>query len=308
MLEVFDAVKKVAPTDATVLILGESGTGKELVARYVHHLSPRNERLFTAVNCSVLRDTFLESELFGHVRGAYTGAVSSKKGLLELAHGGSFFLDEVAEVSVPVQAKLLRVLEERSFMRLGGTETINVDVRLIAATNKNLEEYVRDGKFRDDLYYRINAFTITIPPLRERREDIPLLCYHFLKKHCRKMGRRIHEIDSGAMDALMNHDWPGNVRELDKAIERAVILETGEIITAEDLPGRVSSSTAPKASQVTTLPYREAKRNLTEAFDREYVEGVLKDSEGNVTKAAERAGMDRRNFQRLMKHAGISPQ
>jgi len=308
MIEVFDAVRKVAPTDTTVLILGESGTGKELIARYIHHLSSRKDRLFTAINCSVLRDMFLESELFGHVKGAYTGAVSSKRGLLEIAHRGSFFLDEVAEVCVPVQAKLLRVLEDKTFMRLGGTDTISVDIRLIVATNKDLDACVKNGDFRDDLFYRLNTFTITLPPLRERTDDVPLLAYHFLKKHCKELGKRIHEIGDDAMDALISYNWPGNVRELDKIIERGVILENSEIMTLENLPEKLASNSSPEAGSTEKICYTKAKKRLLEEFDRNYAVNLLIKHNGNVTHASEEAGMDRANFQRLMRKTGVKSE
>jgi len=307
MKSVLDAAAKVAATDATVLLLGESGTGKELVARYVHHLSPRNDALFTAVNCALLRDMFLESELFGHVKGAFTGAVASKRGLFEIAHGGTFFLDEVADVSLPVQAKLLRVLEERSFMRLGGTETINVDIRLIAATNKDPEKCIQEGTFRDDFYYRLNVFSIRVPPLRERKEDVPPLAYHFLRRHCTNLGKRVEEISPEAMDALMAHDWPGNVRELKNASERGVLLARGSALSTDDLPSETVSGKADLAHPSHGAPYKEAKQHLLETFTGDYVHRLLRKHKGNITRAAEEAGMHRANFQRLVRKAGVEP-
>jgi len=307
MKAVLDAAAKVAPTDTTVLVTGESGAGKELVARYIHQLSPRKDSLFTAVNCAVLREQFLESELFGHVKGAFTGAVASKRGLLEIADGGTFFLDEVADVSPPVQAKLLRVLEERCFMRLGGTETIHVDVRLMAATNKDLEECVREGSFREDLYYRINVFSTALPPLRERREDIPPLAYHLLRKHSRRLGRRTMEISMEAMQALTAYDWPGNVRELANAVEGAIILASGGVLSADDLPRKVAANGTPSVSGPADIPYKEAKQQLVERFNRDFVLRLLGKHKGNVTHAARDAGMNRANFQRLMRKADVQP-
>jgi DNA-binding NtrC family response regulator len=305
MKSVFDEVEKVAPTDTTVLLLGESGTGKELIARYIHHLSPRKNNLFTAINCGILRDVFLESELFGHVKGAFTGAVASKRGLLEIADGGTFFLDEVGEVSLPVQAKLLRVLEEQSFMRLGGTETIKVDVRLIAATNKDLEKCIKEGAFRDDLYYRLNVFSVRLPSLKERRDDIPLLAYHFLRQHCKKLGRHVTEFSPAALEALQTYDWPGNVRELENAIERGLILAKGDRLSSKNLPSRVTSREVVTGETPSGLTYREAKQALLGSFNRDFVLRLLQKHEGNITHAANEAGMDRANFRRLMRNAGV---
>jgi len=304
MQGVLDAAAKVAPADTTVLLNGESGTGKELIARHIHHLSPRRDRLFTAVNCAVLREQFLESELFGHVKGAFTGAVMAKRGLLEVAHKGTFFMDEIADVSPPVQAKLLRVLEERSFMRLGGTEAVNVNIRLIAATNKDLETCVREGTFREDLYYRLNVFSLTAPPLRERREDISALAHYFLKKLGLELGKQLDGISPEALAALAAYDWPGNVRELRNAIERGIILAAGGMLTSSELPDKLSATGAPDTA-VPATAYREAKRLLLEKFNRDFVTRTLAECDGVVTRAAERAGMNRANFQRLMRNAGI---
>jgi len=305
MKKVFDEAKKVGPTNTTALLLGESGTGKELIARYTHHLSPRGNKLFTAVNCGILRDVFLESELFGHVKGAFTGAVESKKGLLEVADGGTFFLDEIAEVSLPVQAKFLRVLEERSFMRLGGTQTIEVDIRLIAATNKDLEECIRKGTFRDDLYYRLNVFSIHIPALRERKEDIPLLAYHFLRQHCKKLGKHITEISPEAMEALKTYDWPGNVRELENAIERAIILTNDDTLPSINLPQKVKATAADSLPDISGTTYQKAKHAFFKDFNRKYIRKLLGKHEGNLTHAAKEAGMDRANFKRLIRNTDM---
>ncbi|HEY4490758.1 MAG TPA: sigma 54-interacting transcriptional regulator, partial [Acidobacteriota bacterium] len=236
MRKVYDFIAKAAPTDSTVLLYGESGTGKELAARAIHLNSRRTAKPFVPINCGALAETLLESELFGHEKGAFTGAIAQKKGKLEVADGGTVFLDEVSEMSPALQVKLLRVLQEREFDRVGGTRPIRVDVRLIAATNKNLEEVVKAGTFRNDLYYRLNVVTLMMPPLRDRREDIPLLASYFALKCSKKVQRRIKGISPEARETLMHYDWPGNVRELENAIERAVVLGSTEMILQEDLP------------------------------------------------------------------------
>ena len=220
-------VETVAPTDSTVLIRGETGTGKELIARALHELSPRRERTFVKINCAAIPTGLLESELFGHEKGAFTGAITQKIGRFELAHEGTLFLDEVGDIPPELQPKLLRVLQEQEFERLGSTRTVRVDVRLVAATNRDLAQMVADGQFRSDLYYRLNVFPVMLPPLRERRDDIPRLVRHFAQKVARRMGRRIETIPAEAMDALVQYPWPGNVRELENVIERAVILSPG---------------------------------------------------------------------------------
>lgn len=236
MQAVFDLIRKVAKTKATVLVTGESGTGKELVAKAIHYNSPRHKQPFISVNCAALPETLLESELFGHEKGSFTGATSLRKGRFELADGGTLFLDEVSEMSPSLQVKLLRVLQEREFERVGGTKTIKVDVRIIAASNKDLREEVESGHFREDLYYRLNVVHIHLPPLRERTDDIPLLVAHFLKKYAKEMGEKEIKIAPEALNLIYNYTWPGNVRELENAIERAVILCSGQEIKPEHLP------------------------------------------------------------------------
>src|SRR2546428_307177 len=236
MREVFQFIDKVASTDSTVLLCGESGTGKELVARAIHVNSPRAGKPFVAINCAALTETLLESELLGHERGAFTGAVAQKRGKFEAADGGTVFLDEIAELAPSLQAKLLRVLQEREFDRVGGTRPVKVDIRVIAASNKNLQEAIRNGTFRQDLYYRLNVVSLTMPPLRDRREDIPLLASSFATKFSNKSKKRVLGISAQASASLMNYDWPGNVRELENAIERAVVLGSDELIRPEDLP------------------------------------------------------------------------
>ncbi|OAG28157.1 sigma-54-dependent transcriptional regulator [Thermodesulfatator autotrophicus] len=236
MRQVFALIEKVADTDATVLVLGESGTGKELVARAIHAASSRREGPFIPVNCGAIPEELLESELFGHEKGAFTGAIKTRIGRFELAHGGTIFLDEIAEMSPKLQVKLLRVLQERAFERVGGTRSIKVDIRVIAATNKDLQKEVREGRFREDLYYRLNVIPIELPPLRERKEDIPLLIEHFLARFNRQKKRNIRGLSKEAMECLMKYHWPGNVRELENVIERMVILANGEQLTLEDVP------------------------------------------------------------------------
>jgi two-component system NtrC family response regulator len=244
MQEVLSVVRRVAPSDATVLIRGESGTGKELIARAIHYASPRAARALVKVNCAALAESLLEAELFGHEKGAFTGAVAARKGRFELADGGSLFLDEIGDLAAHLQVKLLRVLQEREFERVGSSRPIKVDVRLLAATHRNLEALVREGRFRDDLYYRINVVTIPLPALRERREDLPPLIDHFLRVFAEKNGKRIRGLTREARDALLRYDYPGNVRELENLIERAVVLTRDDVIGLGDLPLTVEAQPA----------------------------------------------------------------
>src|ERR1700758_1087641 len=236
MKEVFQFVARVAPTESTVLIEGESGTGKELAARALHRNGRRSGKPFVAINCAAIPETLLESELFGHERGAFTGAASQKKGRLEVADGGVAFLDEIGELAPALQVKLLRVLQEREFERVGGTQTIKVDIRLIAATNRDLNEAVRKGEFRQDLYYRLAVVKLTMPPLRERKEDIPILTRHFVQKYAKRCKVKAKPVSREAMAALVHYDWPGNVRELENAIERALVMGSSDVVLLEDLP------------------------------------------------------------------------
>ena len=235
MLQIYNLIKQVGGTKTNVLISGESGTGKELVARAIHQMSPRAGKPFVTINCSAIPDSLMESELFGHVKGAFTGAVASKKGLFEIAHGGTVFLDEIGDLSPLIQVKLLRVIQEREFMRVGETETVSVDVRILAATNRDLEREIIQGRFREDLFFRLNVVHLHLPPLRERREDIPLLAQYFLEKYSRELEKDVRSISSYALDALMNYNFPGNVRELENIIERSVALESSNIILPESL-------------------------------------------------------------------------
>ncbi|MCA9522329.1 MAG: sigma-54-dependent Fis family transcriptional regulator [Myxococcales bacterium] len=238
MKRTLEMVRQVAPSSATVLLQGESGTGKELVARAIHHHSPRSKAPFIAVNCAAIPEGILESELFGYERGAFTGAVARKEGRFKLADGGTLFLDEIGEMSPQLQVKLLRVLQEAAFERLGGTQTLRVDLRIVAASNRDLAQEVRRGRFRDDLFYRLNVIAITLPPLRERADDVPLLCHHFLKRYAQKNNKTIRGISKEAMELLIDYDWPGNVRELENTIERAVVLSKSDVIGPEEIPAR----------------------------------------------------------------------
>ncbi|RKY60358.1 MAG: hypothetical protein DRP94_00795 [Candidatus Latescibacterota bacterium] len=293
MRKVLELIDKVAPTDATVLVLGESGTGKELVARRIHHTSPRRDKPLVAVHCATFPENLLESELFGYERGAFTGANRRKVGHFEYADGGTIFLDEVGELPASVQAKLLRFLQERQFTRLGGVEPVRVDVRVIAATNRDLEREVREGRFREDLFYRLNVFPIELPPLRERREDIPLLVEHFL----RQRNRPPDVVSPEAMEALLAYDWPGNVRELENVIERALILAGEGRITPDLLPfGR------PKAGAKVELP--DEGVNLEEV-ERELITQALEKAGWNKAKAAKLLGITRRRLYSRMEALGI---
>ncbi|MBO8456637.1 MAG: sigma-54-dependent Fis family transcriptional regulator, partial [Spirochaetes bacterium] len=240
--KVFDLVKKVAPSKASVLITGESGVGKEMIANALHNLSPRKDKPFIKVHCAALSDSLLESELFGHEKGAFTGAIAMKRGRFELAHEGTIFLDEIGEISQNVQVKLLRVIQERKFERVGGEETLDVDVRIIAATNRNLEEEIKKGNFREDLYYRLNVVNINVPPLRERKDDIPIMVNNFIRKFSKENNKNITTVDTKAKNALYSYDWPGNIRELRNCIEGAVVIAEGSTLRLEDLPPAVRKS------------------------------------------------------------------
>ncbi len=302
MHEVYDFVSRVAGRDSTVLISGESGTGKELVARAVHTNSTRAEKPFVAINCAAITETLLESELFGHERGAFTGAVSQKKGKLEVAEGGTVFLDEIGELAVPMQAKLLRVLQEREFERVGGTRPIKLDVRLIAATNRDLKEASRTGAFRPDLYYRLNVVSLHMPALRERREDIPMLAAFFAANYAEKVKRRVNGVSPEARACLVRYDWPGNVRELENAIERAVVLGSTEILLPEDLPDSILEETAASGEPVSALHdgIREAKKIL--------IERAIEQANGNYTDAAKILGVHPNHLFRLIRTLNLKPK
>jgi DNA-binding NtrC family response regulator len=301
MVEVLDTVRQVAPSRATVLIQGESGTGKEVVARAVHQLSPRRNGPFLAVHCAALSESLLESELFGHEKGAFTGALERRLGRFEEADGGTIFLDEIGEIDPAVQVKILRVLGERQFERVGGSKTLSVDVRLVAATNRNLEELVKAGKFRDDLFYRLQVVTITLPPLRQRGEDVVLLANAFLREYARENNKVISEITPEAMNALQLYQWPGNVRELRTAIERAVVLARGEKIGLRDLPPAVSAVVETAHEQGTVPPEQLAKSAMTlDEVERLMIINALKATEGNRSESARRLGISRRTLHRKL--------
>lgn len=296
MRELFALLENVAETDSTVLIYGESGTGKELVARALHYNGPRKEGHFVPVNCAALPEALLESELFGYERGAFTGATRSKPGRFELADGGTLFLDEVGEMGQAVQAKLLRVLDQREFERLGGTKTIRTDVRIIAATNRDLETDVASGRFRRDLFYRLNVVSIHLPPLRERREDIPLLVEHFVRKLNEKMGRKVKGVSSEAMRLLMDYDWPGNVRELENAIESAFVIGRRDVIRPEDLPEVVRRKRVPAVPE---------GRGLLEEGERQALLAALERAGWNRGEAARLLGISRATLWRKMRKHGL---
>ena len=302
MRDVYQFIARVAPTTSTVLIWGESGTGKELAARAIHLNSPRQNKPFVAINCAALTETLLESELFGHEKGAFTGALVQKKGKLEIAEGGTLFLDEVGEMPALLQAKLLRVLQEREYERVGGTRTLKVDIRLIAATNKDLEEAIRQGTFRQDLYYRLNVVSLSMPPLRERREDVPLLANYFVQKYSDKCNRKVRGISSEARARLMNYDWPGNVRELENAIERAVVLGTTDMILPEDLPEAALETALPASGGVAN--YHEA---VTEAKKRLILK-AFEQAGGNYTEAAKLLGVHPNYLHRLIRNMNLKPE
>ncbi len=305
MRSVFKLVETVSYSTATVLIQGESGTGKELVARAIHYRSPRKDKPFVAVNCSALTDTLLESELFGHMKGSFTGATGNKKGLFEAADGGTIFLDEIGDIPQATQVRLLRVLQEGEVKRVGANETLKVDVRVITATNVDLTRAKEQGKFREDLFYRLNVITVQLPPLRDRPEDIPLLSHHFLKIYAQKIGKKVLTITPSAMEALTTARWVGNVRELENCIERAVVLTASETIDFEDLPPEIRNNQRGggevEVFSLAHLPYAQAKKLAMRAFERRYLSALLEKSIGNVSSAARAAGVDRSNFRRLLK-------
>ncbi len=294
MQEVFDLIQEVAPTESTVLITGETGTGKELVAKAIHTRSSRAQGPFVAVNCGALPEHLMESELFGHQKGAFTDAKTTKKGRLELAFGGSLFLDEVGEISLRMQIDLLRVLEERTFYRVGGTQPIEADFRVIVATNRDLEQAVREKSFRQDLYYRLKVISLEIPPLRKRKEDIPLLADHFRFRFAQETNKEIDSISREALDEMMLYDWPGNVRELENAIERAVVVGKSRSIQPQDLP--IFSSTQSKDHQDQSL--RE--------IEKEHISSVLEQTNWNIKKSAETLGIDRSTLYHKIKRYGLS--
>ena len=303
MQSLFQLIETIAPTTSTVLLSGESGTGKELVARAIHFNSPRKDRPFVAVNCGALPETLLESELFGHMKGSFTGADSNRKGLVEIADKGSIFLDEIGEMSPMMQVKLLRVLQERKFRRVGGSEEVDADIRVIAATNRDLAQMVEEGKFREDLYYRINVIPVHLPPLREREGDVALLAEHFVARFSQAMGKSLRAIADDARDLLEAYPWPGNIRELENAMERAVALERTDVIEAGSLPAAVMPGGARRSSQagLPQLPQGFDLEQHVQEIEREYIAEALRRADGAKMKAAELLGMTFRSFRYYMK-------
>ncbi len=305
MVEIFNLVSRVGQSKAGVLIIGESGTGKELVAKAVHHRSPRANRPFVTVNCSAIPENLLESEMFGHVKGSFTGAIANKQGLVDAAHTGTLFLDEVGDFPAAMQPKLLRFLQEKEFRQVGGNESVKVDVRVIAATNKDLEAEMERGNFREDLYYRLNVIRIVIPPLREREEDVPLLIDHFLAKFCKEQKKRISKVSSLAMRVLCNYEYPGNVRELENIIERCVTLEQSDQITAENLPPRLCEKAGPcnTATQEIRIPDEGIDLGDTlDKMERSLLARALDIAGGNRARASRLLGISMRSLRyRLMK-------
>ena len=302
MKEIFQFLARVAPTDSTVLIEGESGTGKELAARALHRNGHRANRPFVAINCAAIPETLLETELFGHERGAFTGAAAQKKGRLEMADGGVVFLDEIGELAPQLQVKLLRVLQEREFERVGGTHSIKLDIRLIAATNRDLEEAARKGEFRQDLYYRLAVVNLTMPPLRERRDDIPMLTRHFVQKHAKRCKVKAKPVSREAMAALVNYDWPGNVRELENAIERALVLGSSDSILLEDLPESVVEQNSPAETH-------EGKYHAqVKQLKKQLILDAVEQSGGNYVDAAGILGLHSNYLHRLIKNLGIKEE
>ena len=302
MSEVIERVQKVAVADTNVLILGESGTGKELIARAIHYHSPRSENVLVVADCSAMSETIIESDLFGHERGAFTGAMQRRKGKFERADHGTLFIDEIGELSPKVQTKLLRFLQERQFERVGGDQLIPVDSRIVAATNINIKKAVREKRFREDLYFRLSVVTIQLPPLRDRTEEIPLLVTEFIKRHGHKGAKNVTDISQEALDVLLRYDFPGNVRELENIIERAIVLSDGAIIKKDRIfleSEEIYEKTALNAFH--HLPLREARA----AFEKEYIAALLRKHDGNISQAAQSAGIDRKNFRQKMKQYGL---
>lgn len=311
MKEVFDKIEKVGTTDVTVLIQGESGSGKELVAREIHRRSKRRNEPLIIMNCAAVPETLIESELFGHEKGAFTGAAERRSGKFELANKGTIFLDEIGDMSISTQSKLLRVLQEQKFERLGGIETLTVDVRIISATHRDLEEEIEENRFREDLYYRIKVVSIKLPPLRHRKEDIPLLANRFLNHFSEKHQKRIVSLTPEAMKYLVSYDWPGNVRQLKNALESAVVLSDREILTPTDLPDEIKqpgNSTLPLKNIDYNLSFRDAKKMLIEYFERDFIQKKLEECNGNISRAAEALDMHRQNLQQKIRELRITKE
>jgi two-component system nitrogen regulation response regulator NtrX len=304
MQQLKEQLAMAARSDSRILIAGENGTGKELVARQIHALSPRASKPFVDVNCAAIPEELIESELFGHVKGAFTGATSTRRGRFEHANGGTLFLDEIADMSLKTQAKVLRVLQEQRFERVGSTEAIQVDVRVLAATNKNLEEEIEHGTFREDLYFRLAVIPLEVPPLRERRADIPMLVQHFLDQFATELGRRPKHCDQPALDRLSDYSWPGNVRELRNLCERLMIMVPGQEIAASDLPANLRSESTDRLRGLWDRDFPTLKEARDE-FEKSYIERKLQENGGNVTRTAEALGLERSNLHRKLKAYSI---
>jgi len=307
MQEIFKIVRQIADSKSTVLIMGESGTGKELISRAIHYNSNRKNYPFITINCAAIPDTLIESELFGHERGAFTNAIEKKLGRFEIANQGTLFLDEIAELSLATQAKILRFLEEKSFYRVGGSKNIKVDVRLICATNKDLKQMIKNGSFREDLFYRINVVPIFIPPLRERKEDIPLLVDHFIKKFNKENNKNIKGISQEALEVMMNYEWPGNVRELENLIERIIALTSREIIQADELPFSPNDSSKINELRESILSGKVSFLKAEEEFERTIILDALRRTNFIQSRAAELLGVSRRILKYKMDKLGITP-
>ncbi|MGA8893615.1 MAG: sigma-54 dependent transcriptional regulator [Anaeromyxobacteraceae bacterium] len=317
MRAVYDVIARVADSPSTVLITGESGTGKELVAQAIHRGSSRRTQPLIKVNCAAIPKDLVESELFGYEKGAFTGAVGSKPGRFELADGGTLFLDEIGEIPVEMQVKLLRALQESEFERVGGIKTLRVDVRLIAATNRDLEALIADGRFREDLFYRLNVVPIALPPLRDRREDIPLLVQHFIEKYDRRLGKKVERVDEAAMEVLVGYGWPGNIRELENVMERSVLFADGPLVTVAQLPGTLRERTAGAAIPVAAVgaigaiaapsgaSMKDIVRQAQSELERTLISRALEETDGNVTRAAKKLQISRKSLQVKMKELGL---
>ncbi|MFH1489924.1 MAG: sigma-54 dependent transcriptional regulator [Pseudomonadota bacterium] len=308
MKRVFEMIQRVSRSDATVLLTGESGTGKELVARAIHENSPRSKRPFVIVNCPTIPENILETELFGYVKGAFTDARADKKGLFQEAEGGTISLDEIGELPNNLQTKLLRVLQNREIKPIGQNKSFKVDVRVVASTNRNLKEQMHAGRFREDLYYRLNVVAIELPPLRERAEDIPLLVKHFMKKGSRELGKKELEVPPEVMDALMNNPWNGNVRELENSIERAIIMGKGPGMKLSDVGLSADSECLLSSQDMHRFPYKKAKEHVLTNFNHEYLSQLLTQHQGNVTRAATACGLERQALQQIIRRYGINAE
>jgi DNA-binding NtrC family response regulator len=309
MRQLFEKAKRIAQTNATVLITGETGTGKEVLAKGIHEHSNRSKESFIPVAVGTLPEHLLEAELFGHIKGAYTGATTDKQGLFEAADKGTIFLDEIGEVSFDMQHKLLRVLQEKTVRRLGSVKEFEIDVRIISATNQDPEELMKEGKMREDLFWRLNVINLTVPPLRDRREDIPVLAYHFLKQYRDTGLVEVERFDSDALILLQEYDWPGNIRELQGLVQRLIALATHSVVRVDDLPDKIRPRNKPVLVKTDEeLDFKESKARIIEEFEKNYIENLLEKYNGNITKVADAAKLNRKTIYRLMEARNIEYQ